>query len=88
MNAVNGSPGLNLSRSTTDARPDNFIQTVLTGVQRQRAPARVYMPPFADVLTDAQVATVAAYVRADIAGRPAWPDLDKTIQKIRKDQQP
>jgi len=88
MNAVNGSPGLDLSRSTTDARPDNFIQTVMAGVQRQHEPARVYMPPFADVFTDGQVQAVAAYVRADIAGRPAWPDLDKTIKTIRKDQQP
>lgn len=88
MTTVSASPGLRLSRSTTDARPDNFVQTVLTGVQRQREPSHIFMPPFADMLTDAQVESIAAYVRGDIAGRPAWPALGKTIADLRKGDKP
>jgi len=45
------------------------------------------MPPFAAVLTDTQIASIAAYVRADIGKRPAWSDVEQRTTKIRKENQ-
>ena len=69
----------------------DFIQTVLHGIPWERTgpggAAAAYMPPFADVLSDAQVAALAAWVRAG-AGRPAWPDVAAATGKLRKEIQP
>ena len=72
LNAINGRPGLDRSRALTDASPNNFLRTVHDGVARASAPAAIYMPPFAEVLSDADIAALAAYARADLAGLPAW----------------
>jgi mono/diheme cytochrome c family protein len=45
------------------------------------------MPPFADVLSDAQVAELAAWVRTG-AGRPAWSDVAAASASLRKEMQP
>ncbi len=84
MTRVTGNPGLKLSRSTTDHSPNNFLQTVLAGVPLKKEPAPVFMPPFADILTDVQIESIAAYVRGDIAGRPEWPTVKTAIATLRK----
>ncbi len=84
MTQVTGNPGLKLGRSTTDNSPNNFLQTVLAGVPLKQAPAPIFMPPFADVLTDAQIESLAAYVRGDIARRPEWPTVKSTLATLRK----
>ena len=81
---INGRPGLALSSALQGERPDNFIQTVLHGVPWDPA-SPVYMPPFADVLDDEQVAQLAAYLRTGIAARPAWQGVAKTSAKLRKE---
>jgi len=86
LTRINGRPGLALSSALQGARPDNFIQTVLHGVPWDPA-SPVYMPPFADVLDDEQVAQLAAYIRTGIAARPAWHDVARTSAKLRKETQ-
>ena len=44
----------------------------------------VYMPPFADVLTDQQIADLATYVRSTSAQPTPWPDLDKHVAELRE----
>jgi mono/diheme cytochrome c family protein len=82
-------PGLARSGAVLGDDPANFIQTVLHGIPWERpAPtgaAAAYMPPFADVLSDAQVAELAAWVRTSVAGRPAWPDVAAASRKLRKE---
>jgi mono/diheme cytochrome c family protein len=84
-------PGLARSSAVLGDDPANFIQTVLHGIPWERtAPggaAPAYMPPFADVLSDAQVAELAAWVRAG-TGLPAWPDVAAASGKLRKEIQP
>lgn len=64
-----------------NARPGNLIQAVLHGVA---APGLADMLSFADSLTDAQVAELAAHPRARFAPQqPAWSDLERTAAKIR-----
>jgi nicotinate dehydrogenase subunit B len=42
------------------------------------------MPGFGASLTDAQVAALAAYVRARFADGPAWTDIDAAVREARK----
>ena len=44
------------------------------------------MPPFSDMLTDAQIADLANYTRIAFAKRAQWPALDAdAVAKIRKE---
>jgi len=72
LGTINGRPGLGRSRSLSDDSANNFLRTVHDGVARAGAPAAIYMPAFADVLSDADIAALAAYARLDLAGLPAW----------------
>jgi mono/diheme cytochrome c family protein len=46
------------------------------------------MPPFADVLTDEQIASVAQFVRVEIGQRPPWQNLPQNIAHARKEMLP
>jgi mono/diheme cytochrome c family protein len=81
-----GRPGLGKSSAVLGAKPTNFIQTVLNGIPREGA-SQVYMPPFADTLSDEQVAQLAAYVRA-AARQPAWKDVGGESAQLRKEMHP
>jgi mono/diheme cytochrome c family protein len=82
-----GRPSLALSTAVNSERPDNLIQIVLNGVPWSHPDQHTFMPPFAASLTDAQIASIAAYVRADIGKRPAWSDVEQRTAKIRKENQ-
>jgi mono/diheme cytochrome c family protein len=87
MMAVAGRPSLALSTAVASARPDNLIQIVMNGVPWKDAQHGTFMPPFAASLTDAQIAGIAAYVRADIGKRTAWKDVDQRVTALRKENQ-
>jgi mono/diheme cytochrome c family protein len=91
MMRLGARPGLARSSAVLGDDPSNFIQTVLHGIPWERtAPggaAAAYMPPFADVLSDAQVAELAAWVRTG-AGRPAWSNVAAASASLRKEMQP
>ena len=79
---------LALATAVAGERPDNLIQVLLEGMPletgRSTGQASRYMPPFASALTDAQIAALAAYIRVDIAKRPAWQDVEKRAAALRK----
>lgn len=79
---------LALATAVAGERPDNLIQVLLQGMPleagRPTGQASRYMPPFASALNDAQIAAIAAYVRVEIAKRPAWPDVEKRAASLRK----
>lgn len=87
MMAAGGRPSLALSSAVVGDRPDNLIQTVLGGLPWTHMGQDTYMPPFAGTLTDAQIASIAAYVRADIGKRAPWPDVRARVTKLRKENQ-
>ncbi|MCC7038710.1 MAG: molybdopterin-dependent oxidoreductase [Burkholderiales bacterium] len=70
--------------SLHSTRPDNLLRVILEGV-RDPATAQIgFMPAFHDALSDRQVALVAAYLRARFApDKPAWPDLESAVARIR-----
>jgi mono/diheme cytochrome c family protein len=88
MMAAGGRPPLNLSTAVAGARPDNLIQIVLNGVPWTQSRSATFMPAFAASLDDAQIASIAAYVRADIGKRAPWPGLERRVTEIRKENQP
>jgi mono/diheme cytochrome c family protein len=78
-------PVLARSSAVLSDSPVNFIQTVRQGIPWNQPASQVYMPPFGDVLDDAQIALLADYVRTELAGRPAWRDVATTSARLRKE---
>ena len=81
----NGAPSLALSTAVNATTPRNVIAIILHGLPWQEGHAGPYMPGFADALTDAQVAALAAYVRAQYTDRPPWPHLAAAVRAARHD---
>ncbi|WP_406853664.1 c-type cytochrome [Alsobacter sp. KACC 23698] len=63
--------------------PDNVLQVVLHGIRTPQGAAGPLMPGFADALTPAQVADLAAYLRARFTDQPPWPDVEAAVRRIR-----
>lgn len=79
-----------LSVSTTVAapEPDNLIHIILEGIDQATAATGRTMPPFADILSDRQIAAVAVYVRAHFAGHVTQRSVENDVRRIRKRMQP
>lgn len=77
-------PALALNTNLHSPHADNLVQVILHGIQSPAHGELGYMPGFADSLDDRQVAELAAYLRARFApDKPAWPNLDATVQRLR-----
>jgi mono/diheme cytochrome c family protein len=62
--------------------PANLIHITLEGIPpRNGEPGRI-MPGFAGSLTDAQVVSLLAYLRTDVAQKAPWPDLETQVRAI------
>jgi mono/diheme cytochrome c family protein len=75
---------LTLATGVQLASPRNFLNVVLHGIRSPQHPSAVLMPGFAGAFTDAQLAELAAYVRATYSIRPPWPDIAATVRDIRR----
>lgn len=64
----------------------NAVMAILSGLRTPTTDERPLMPAYGDTLSDAQIAAVAAYARARYTERPPWPDLERTVAKVRKDR--
>ena len=80
-----GRPALGLATDVVDDDPTSAIQAVLRGVQPPVANRGPKMPPFAESLSDAQVAAVLGYARTRFSTRPPWPRLAKKVKTARKE---
>jgi mono/diheme cytochrome c family protein len=82
--------GLDLALSTgpSAADPRNVINAVLYGLPAADAKPSPIMPGFADVLTDAQLANLIAYVRSQFSNKPPWTDIAKEVRAARSDISP
>ena len=79
----NGAPSLALSTAVNAPTPRGAIQAILQGLPWREGQAAPYMPPFASVLTDAQIAELAAYLRSAYSDKPAWSDLPAEVARVR-----
>jgi mono/diheme cytochrome c family protein len=78
-----GAPSLALSSAVNAPTPQGVIQIILNGIPWREGKAAPYMPSFAASLTDAQVAALAAYLRATFSDKSAWSDLPAEVAKAR-----
>ncbi|HJV41758.1 cytochrome c [Caulobacter sp.] len=75
-------PDLALNSAVNLDDPTNLIRVVLYGVGARDGAPGVVMPGF-NRFSDADVAKLAAYLRATRTDKPAWPDLEKKVAAIR-----
>lgn len=86
MSVAGGRPSLGLSTALNADRPRNAVRIILDGIDWDGSRSAHFMPPFSDMLTDAQIADLANYTRIAFARRAAWPALDAdAVAKIRKE---
>ena len=75
---------LALNPNLHSARPDNLLRTVLDGIQDPAFVTLGHMPAFRHALDDAQIAELAAYLRARYAPQqPAWEGLKEAVAQAR-----
>lgn len=84
--ACSASQGLPLllSSSLQEARPRNTINIILRGIARQPGEPGPFMPAFDGMLSDNQIAELAAYVRDRFTNESPWSNVGAEIDKIRK----
>jgi mono/diheme cytochrome c family protein len=63
--------------------PTNFIRVVLNGVSLRDGMQGVMMPGFAAVMSDDDIARLAAYLRRTRTGLAPWPGLPAKVAAIR-----
>ncbi|MEO9824552.1 MAG: cytochrome c [Paracoccaceae bacterium] len=77
-----GRPDLGINSATNLDTSDNLVHVILDGVNGPEGIAGVVMPGFRGALTEADIAAIAAYLRDERAGKPAWPDLVETVSRL------
>jgi mono/diheme cytochrome c family protein len=80
----NGAPSLALGTAVNAPTPQGVIQIILHGIPWRGEQGGPYMPPFGSILTDAQVADLAGYLRATYSDKPAWTDVPAAVAKVRR----
>jgi mono/diheme cytochrome c family protein len=73
-----------LSSSLHEARPRNTINIILRGIARRLEEPGPFMPAFDGMLSDSQIAELAAYVRDRFTNESPWSDIGDEIDQIRK----
>ena len=76
-------PDLALNSAVNLDDPTNLIRVVLYGIDARDGAPGVVMPAFGRGFTNADVARIAAYLRATRTNKPAWPDLEAKVAAIR-----
>jgi mono/diheme cytochrome c family protein len=80
-----GAPSLALSSAINAPTARNAVQMILHGIPWREGAADPYMPGFADVLSDRQIADLVHYLRGHFSNKPAWPDAEPLVRSARKD---
>jgi mono/diheme cytochrome c family protein len=76
-------PDLALNSAVNLDDPTNLIRVILYGISSRDGVPGVVMPAFGHGFTNADVARIAAYLRATRTAKPAWPDLESRVAEIR-----
>ena len=81
--AEGGALPLPLAIGLTIPTPRNLIHIVRDGIIPNEHEAYPWMPPFAGVLTDEQVADLVIYLRT-LANKPAWQDVPAEVRRVAR----
>ena len=77
-------PSLALSSAVHAEKPDTVLRVILDGARPEGLPELGAMPAFRRHLDDAQIADLAAYLRARFApDKPAWIRLSDSSARVR-----
>jgi len=76
-------PDLSLNSAVNLDDPTNLIRVILYGIDARNGAAGVVMPAFGGGFDDADVARIAAYLRATRTTMKPWPDLSAKVAAIR-----
>jgi nicotinate dehydrogenase subunit B len=79
-----GRPPLTLGTPLHEADPRDTLAIVLKGLEPSTGPSGPFMPAFGSAFTDAQLAQLAAYLRARFTDQPAWANLPAAAGAARK----
>lgn len=85
MSTRGGYPPLSLGTAVNASSPRNAIQLILHGVPGAEGVTGPYMPAFASMLTDAQVAALTIYVRSQFSQQGPWTISERDVAKLRKE---
>lgn len=81
-------PSMPLNTNVTADKPDNLIRIVLEGISQPVDPTLGYMPGFADVFSDTQVAELVSYLRDAYAPQQEpWANLEQSVQRVRAESE-
>jgi mono/diheme cytochrome c family protein len=84
---VGPSQAISLAFSTALQQQDsaNAVRVILGGIESYQVNGGPYMPAFAGILTDAQIASLVQYIRARYTDQPQWTDVNSQIAKARQE---
>jgi mono/diheme cytochrome c family protein len=86
MSTLAERPSLSQSTAVNADSPRNTVRVMLDGIGWQGNGPAHYMPSFATMFSDAQIADIANYTRAQYSTRAPWPSLDESaVAKLRKE---
>ena len=63
--------------------PNNLVNVILHGVSRKTNDGEVFMPGFADTLSDKQIATLSTYMFKEFGAQPVLNVKDKDVKDLR-----
>jgi mono/diheme cytochrome c family protein len=89
MQALGDRPSLSQSTAVNSDSPRNMVRVMLDGIGWKGSASAHFMPSFATMFSDAQIAELARYTRAQYSAQPPWPNFDDSaVARIRKDSRP
>jgi mono/diheme cytochrome c family protein len=75
---------LALSSTLRNPRPDNAIRIIRGGIEPLPGKPGPMMPPFADALTDRQLADLLSYLRGAFAEREPWNGTEDAVKRVKE----
>jgi mono/diheme cytochrome c family protein len=85
MTTFGGRPSLALSTAVNAQNPRDTLRLILNGIPAERGTRGAFMPGFADTFSNAQIADLAAFVRASFSSQTAWTLDEADVEKLRKE---
>jgi nicotinate dehydrogenase subunit B len=76
-------PPLEASTALQENSARNTIQILMNGLPYPNIRSEAFMPGFSQILTDAQIAEVASYLREHVVHRKPWRDVGEMVRRIR-----
>lgn len=86
MRRLDDRPDLGHSSALLAGTPRNLVKAVLEGIPMSVGAPSHYMPPFADNLSDQQIAAIAQYLRGQYCPSQPWGNLSQTVTQIRQEE--